>query len=114
LEHVKTFGLMENFASIRNINCPVNDLSNTEEVISMVYMACEQAIEYDGAQSFILGCTGFIGVADQVSKLLSDKYGGYIPVMDPNMTAFSYLMLLVRNRYTQSRICYSKATVSNS
>lgn len=112
-EHVKTFGLMENFASIRSINCPVHDLSNTEEVIAMVNMACELAIEYDGAQSFILGCTGFIGVAEKVSKMLSDKYGGYIPVMDPNMTAFSYLMLLVRNRYSQSRICYSKARTNS-
>lgn len=111
-EHIKTFGLMENFASIRSINCPVNDLANTEEVISMVYMACEQAIEYDGAQSFILGCTGFIGVAEKVSQLLSDKYGGYVPVMDPNMTAFSYLMLLVRNGYSQSRICFGKANMN--
>ncbi len=107
-EHVRAFGLMENFASIRNINCPVKDLANTEEVIAMVYQACDLAIEYDGAQSFILGCTGFIGVSRHVSALLSEKYGGYIPVMDPNMTAFSYLMLLVRNGYRQSGLCYSK------
>ncbi len=110
-EHVKAFGLMENFASIRNINCPVQDLSNTEEVIAMVYQACNMAIEQDGAQSIILGCTGFIGIAEPVSKMLSEKYGGYIPVTDPNMTAFSYLMLLVRNGYSQSRLCYSKATI---
>jgi len=108
LEHVKTFGLMENFASINSINCHVKDLANTEEVIALVFQACCAAIERDGAQSFILGCTGFMGIAEPVSKLLSDKYGGYVPVTDPNMTAFSYLMLLVRNGYSQSRLCYSK------
>jgi len=48
-------------------------------------------------------------VAEKVSERLSEKYGGYVPVMDPNQTAFSYLMLLVRNHYSQSRLCYSKA-----
>ena len=110
LEHVKTFGLMENFASIRSINCHVKDLKNTEEVIALVYQTCCKAIELDGAQSFILGCTGFMDVAEPVSKMLSEKYGGYVPVTDPNMTAFSYLMLLVRNGYSQSRLCYSKAS----
>jgi allantoin racemase len=109
-EHIKSFGLAANFASIRSINCPVKDLENTEEVIAMVYQACCLAIEYDGAQSFILGCTGFIGIAENVSKMLTIKYGGYVPVMDPNMTAFSYLILLVRNQYMQSRLCYAKAT----
>ena len=56
----------------------------------------------------ILDGTGFMGIAEPVSKMISDKYGGYVPVMDPNMTAFSYLMLLVRNGYKQSRLCYSK------
>ena len=110
-EHIKSFGLMDNFASIRSINVPVKDLSKTKEVIAKVYNECVLAIEHDGAQSFILGCTGFMGVAESVSLKLSDKFGGYIPVMDPNMTAFSYLMLLVRNGYSQSRLCYSKVDV---
>lgn len=111
LKHVKSFGLMENFASIRSINCHVNDLQNTEEVIALVFQACCVAIEQDGAQSFLLGCTGFMSVAEPVSRMLTDKYGGYVPVMDPNMTAFSYLMLLVRNGYSQSRLCYSKVSI---
>lgn len=108
-EHIKTFGLEQNFASIRSINCPVKQLENTELVKELVFTECVRAIETDQAQAFILGCTGFVGISETVSTLLSEKYGGFIPVVDPNKSAICYLILLIRNRLTQSRICYTKA-----
>ena len=112
LDHVKTFGLQDNFASIREINCPVEELADQEKVILLTFEECCKAIEEDGSQSFILGCTGFVGIAESVSKMLSEKYGGYIPVCDPNLTAFSYLVSLVRTNMCQSRITYNKANLT--
>ncbi len=111
LEHIKTFGLEQNFASIRPINCPVDQLEDTEKVAELVFLECIKAIENDGAQSFILGCTGFIGIAEKVNKMLILKYDGLIPVIDPNRAALNYLVLLVRNKLIQSRICYSKVDI---
>jgi Asp/Glu/hydantoin racemase len=111
LEHISCFGLSANFASIRAIDCPVSELEDVDKVAELVLGECVKAVEGDGAQSFILGCTGFIGIAARVREKLRQKYGGFIPVMDPNMTAMGYLVLLARNGLSQSRRCYSKVEI---
>lgn len=108
LEHITTFGLEQRFASIRPINCPVSELADEKKVTELVFNECVKAVEEDGAQSFILGCTGFIGIAGNVNRLLFEKYKQFIPITDPNMVAVSYLVLLIRTGLTQSRMCYSK------
>ena len=110
LEHIKTFALEGNFASIRPINCPVSELDNAKKVTELVFKECITAIDEDGAQSFILGCNGFIGIAENVTSMLFKKYNKFIPVTDPNMVALSYLVLLVRTGLTQSRLCYDKVS----
>lgn len=110
-EHILTYGLSDSFASIRPIDCPVQELSNLDKVTRLVHEQCLLAIRNDSAQSFILGCTGFIGVAERVSRMLEDDLGTYVPVIDPNRAAISYLVLLVRNGIRQSRLCYSKASI---
>jgi Asp/Glu/hydantoin racemase len=71
-----------------------------------VYDKAMEAIE-KGAQSIILGCTGFIGIAEPVAELLKDK--GYdIPVIDPNRTGITFIIMLVRNKLLQSRLTYKK------
>lgn len=112
-EHISRYGLEDGFASIRPINCPVNELSDLDKVTRLVHEQCLLAIREDGAQSFILGCTGFIGVAHKVSRMLEEDLGVYVPVIDPNQAAMSYLLLLVRNGIRQSRLCYSKATIGS-
>ncbi len=108
LEHIKTFGLENNFASIRSINCPVQDLQDADKVSKLVFEACCEAISQDGSQSFILGCTGFIGIAERVSMMLTQELGYFVPITDPNRVAIDFLVLLVRNKLSQSRICYNK------
>ncbi len=110
-QHILAFGLQNSFASIRPIDCPVQELSNLDKVVRLVHEQCRIAIREDSAQSFILGCTGFIGVAERVSRMLTDDLGAYVPVIDPNRAAISYLLLLVRNGIRQSRLCYGKASL---
>ncbi|WP_296260627.1 MULTISPECIES: aspartate/glutamate racemase family protein [unclassified Pseudomonas] len=111
LGHVAAYGLSQSFASIRSINCPVAQLSNLDVVVVKTFEAALQAVEQDGAQSILLGCTGFVDVASRVAALLEDALGSYVPVLDPNQCGFSFLVSLVRMRLRPSRLCYSKAAL---
>lgn len=105
--HTRLFGIEPNFASIIPINLPVHELSQRELVIEKVFESSIKAIEEDGADSIILGCTGFMHIAEGVGKKLFDKYKVNIPVIDPNMAAVSYLYMLMRNGQYQSRLTYA-------
>ena len=112
--HVAEYGLSESFASIRSINCPVDQLSNLDVVIPKTFDAALQAVRLDGAQSILLGCTGFVGVAARVAELLEESLGCYVPVLDPNQCGFSFLLSLVRMKLRPSRLCYSKAALPDN
>lgn len=106
-EHFRNFGILPNLACIIPTNLGVHQLTKTKHVIQVVYDKAKEAIKL-GAESIILGCTGFIGIAKPVSKML--KEDGYdIPVTDPNHMAFTFLVALVRNNLMQSRLTYYKA-----
>lgn len=106
--HPQTYGIQDDFASIRAIDCLVNDLANIDVVVGKAFEAALKAIEEDGAQSILLGCTGFVGVAERVSTLLTQALQTYVPVIDPNQAGFSFLVSLVRMKLRPSRLCYSK------
>lgn len=106
--HMQEYGLEDSFASIRAIDCPVDQLDNIDVVIGKAFQAAMLAVNEDGAQSILLGCTGFVGVAARVSALLEDALQMYVPVIDPNQAGFSTLVSLVRMRLRPSRACYSK------
>jgi allantoin racemase len=105
--HPQTYGIEDDFASIRAIDCPVNDLANIDVVVGKAFEAALKAIQEDGAQSILLGCTGFVGVAERVSTLLMQTLQTYVPVIDPNQAGFSFLVSLVRMKLRPSRLCYS-------
>ncbi len=107
-EHVRAFGTNLNLASIRPLDQRVPDLSNPK-IIKAVEQEAYLAVTEDGADAIIFGCTGFIDVAAPVSDHLHQKLGKYIPVIDPNHAAISYLELLIRNRLSQSRSTYPNA-----
>lgn len=107
VEHVKAFGITENFASIRSVDLTVLDLipENLNMIREKVLEQSLLAIDQDGAQSIILGCTGFMDVAEYVTEQLA-QLGKPAPVVDPNLAAVSYLELLIRNNLSQSRLTY--------
>lgn len=104
-EHCRAFGITENLASIRSVDMPVANLEDRDLAIAKVYEASIKAIEEDQAECCILGCTGFVGVAEAVAQLLQEV-GKPAPVIDPNRAAVSYLELLIRNKLSQSRLTY--------
>ena len=111
--HPQTYGIQDSFASIRAINCPVAQLDDVDVVVIRTFEAALKAIKKDGAQSILLGCTGFVDVASRVSQLLTKELGAYVPVIDPNQAGFSFLVSLVRMRVRPSRLTYSKVSLQS-
>ncbi|MFM0370171.1 aspartate/glutamate racemase family protein, partial [Paraburkholderia aspalathi] len=109
--HPQTYGIQDSFASIRAINCPVAQLDDVDVVVIRTFEAALKAIKKDGAQSILLGCTGFVDVASRVSQLLTKELGAYVPVIDPNQAGFSFLVSLVRMQVRPSRLTYSKVSL---
>jgi allantoin racemase len=109
--HPQTYGIEDTFVSIRAIDCPVAQLENVDVVVARTFEAAMKAIKEDGAQSILLGCTGFVNVASRVSTLLGEALGSYVPVIDPNQAGFSFLVSLVRMQVRPSRLTYSKVTL---
>ncbi|MGC4062514.1 MAG: aspartate/glutamate racemase family protein [Aquabacterium sp.] len=106
--HVLRYGLQDSFAAVEALDCPVGELKDIDAVTAEAFALALKAIKEDNAQSILLGCTGFVGVAEKLSALLEEKLGAYVPVIDPNQAGFSYLVSLVRMGLRPSRLCYSK------
>ena len=75
-------GIMDNVASIRDIDTPVLELQDKKVMQSRLLMQIEKAINDDGAQGIVLGCTGMLGLAQDLQNEVSKK-NVYIPVIDP-------------------------------
>lgn len=108
-EHIRAFGVVNNLASIRPLDIQVPNLADPKQHQAILDDLTKQAmlaIEDDGADSIMFGCTGFIHFASELAANLKKKTGKVVPVMDPNCCAISYLELLVKNKLSQSQITY--------
>lgn len=110
-EHFRTYGIESNLSGIRVAEVSVADLINDPgAAVDAVYAQAVRAIDEDGAQALILGCTGFIGIAGPIAARLA-RDGKSVPVLDPNPTAVAYLELLVRQGLRPSRVAYPKRSL---
>jgi allantoin racemase len=101
----RDLGISDNLASIRNVNMPVQDLGDKTKLISHLLEQSKLAIQEDGAQAIVLGCTGMVDVVDAVSQAL--KLAGLpAPVIDPSYAAVTLLQSLIRCGLSQSRLTY--------
>ncbi len=110
-EHIRAFGVTENLASILPLNKSVDELKNPtpegeSKILTELFELACKAVEQDGADSIMFGCTGFTDFAAPLNELLSAKFKQNVPVMDPNCCAIGYLIMLVQNRLSQSGLSY--------
>jgi allantoin racemase len=95
------YGLHEKLASIRDIEMPVLDLHKDEgKTLEALVKQGRKAIDEDGAQALILGCTGMTGMAEKLTKELG------VHVLDPLPTAVKLVETLASLRLTQSKLTY--------
>jgi allantoin racemase len=82
-QRVREYGLEHKLASMRSIDCPVcqmqTDVPRTKQLIAN---AAKRAIEEDGAEAIILGCTCEFGMFRELQQILG------VPVIDPVFAAF--------------------------
>ena len=100
--------LGDRFVSIRNINIPVKDLQDHEKVCTAILKESVAAIAEDGAQAIVLGCTGFVNVAETVKERLLIENSYDIPVLEAGQSAVMMCQLYAKMGLKQSRITYMR------
>lgn len=105
----RKLGIDKNVASIRDINTPVLELSDKDLLIRRLLEQINIAVNQDGAEAIVLGCTGMLDLA----KLLADEMKGKgipIPVIDPTAAAIGYLEMMHRSGISHSKLTYMTPT----
>jgi allantoin racemase len=95
------YGFKSKMASVRSVEVPVLELDKKRTEVKAALLAeSEKAIEEDGADVIILGCTGMIGMARE----LFDELG--CPVIDPAIASLKLAEVLYEMGLSHSRKFY--------
>ena len=101
------YGVPGKMASVRPVDIPVlefeQDLDRTKAAFAEVAV---RAVEEDGADAIVFGCTGMLGCAD---GLLAKGYD--IPVIDPVPLAVRMAAALIESVVSHSKITYEKPPI---
>ena len=99
-------GLSTKLASVRSVDIPVLELEqDLERTKAMLVQEGVRAVEEDGAEALIFGCTGLMGCAASLREGLLAR-GLDIQVVDPIPTAVSIAAALVRSNLSQSKYTF--------
>ena len=101
-DHLRMYGFSSRVASVRSANVPVLALEDEQEAEKHLYAAARKAIDEDGAQAIVLGCTGMMAMRDSLVKRLG------VPVIEPYSAAIQFAASLVWMKLRQSRLSYIK------
>lgn len=98
-------GLERRVTSIRTLDMPVLELQDREKLMGNLHAQCKKAVEQDGVSVLVMGCTGIVGVTDEMTRRL--RADGYdLPVLEAAQCAMTLLELYARMGLYQSRITY--------
>ena len=97
IRKAREHGMTENLAGVRSIEVPVLDLDSRKgEVAEALTAESQKLVDDYNADSIILGCTGLVGMAREVTRRVG------VPVLDPTPIAVKYAELLVATGTTHS------------
>jgi allantoin racemase len=101
----KEYGFDKKLGSVRYVNIPVLDLKDKKKLRNALHREMLTAIKEDDAHVLVLGCTGMMGVAKEMEKLL--KQDGYdVPVVNPVAASLKLAESLVSMKLKHSRLTY--------
>ena len=87
----RKLGVEARLASAVGVEIPVLDLEkNSEKTVDEIVSAANRAIEHDGAEVIILGCTGMAPLAQAVRERLS------VPLIEPAAVTLKMAEMLVK------------------
>jgi allantoin racemase len=99
----RKYGFESKLSSVRYVEIPVLEIEKKKaEVEAKLINESKKAIEEDGADVIILGCTGFIGMARKIQETL------HIPVIDPAPAALKLAESLIDLKLFTSKLAYPK------
>jgi allantoin racemase len=99
----KEYGFESKLASVRSVEVPVLELEEKKgEVKAKLLAESRKAIEEDEADTIILGCTGMIGMAEELQKVLG------VPVIDPSIASLKLAESLVDMKISHSILAYPR------
>jgi Asp/Glu/hydantoin racemase len=110
-QHVAVYGLSQKLASVRCINLPVPDVKlrkTPRAVLDAMEDAAVKAIENDGAEVLILGCTGLSWMAPDLRRRLAER-DLPAPVIQPVWAAVAFARMLVTLGMRHSPLAYPPA-----
>lgn len=90
-------------ASVRSVAMPVAELENADRLVDALVTQAERAIEQDGAEVVILGCTGMSYATDRVRRRLS---GRRVPILDPTLCAVGAVLAQTIQSVSHSSLGY--------
>ena len=99
-DRIRTYEFQGRVASVRFANVPVLDLENKDRAAEAILREARKAIDEDGADVIVLGCTGMSPVAASLQQELP------VPVVDPAAAALIMAESLVRMGLSHSKRCY--------
>jgi len=99
-DRLRGYGLMSRVASVRFADVPVLGLEDMTLACERILAQAREAIDKDGADAIVLGCTGM----SPVTKYLQENLE--VPVVDPAVAALTLAESLVRMGLSHSKKCY--------
>jgi allantoin racemase len=106
---VERVGMAAKLASVRAVQFGVMDfdLSCVPDVVDQA----AAAVTEDGAEVIVMGCTGTgVDMVPQITALLADRVGSYVPVIDPVRAAISLAEGCARHHYRASKRAFPTPT----
>ena len=103
--NARKLGVTGNLASVRAVDIPVLSLEEGGLLKERLLEQARLAIDEDGAEAIVLGCTGMLGLAGDLMRALAEV-GLPVPVVDPTAAAIGYLQLLIRAGVAHSKRTY--------
>ena len=101
------YGLTQSYASFEAVDIPVLDIEGNLDKVTDSLIECGlRAVKQAHAGALILGCTGFLGCADAMSKALSEA-GFRVPVIDPIPLSVHLADALLKSGMSHSKTVYA-------
>lgn len=102
-DNARMYGLAERLASIRPLGIRVTEmLAEQKRLKESAAREARAAVEEDGAEVLVMGCTLESGFADELSRTLG------VPVLDPVVTSWKFAEMQA-DMYSSLGISHSKA-----
>lgn len=99
-------GLRDRVTTIRSLDIPVLQLEDHDLLMTNLYAECKKAIEEDDVDVLVMGCTGIVGIVEEMTtRLAADGYD--IPVLEAAQCAMLMTEVYARMGIHPSRKTYT-------